>query len=530
MALPSFRDATVVGGEAGLNKIVASVTVLEVASVSFLNEDLFMGNELMITAFVAIKDDVGLQCDVARHLFQNGIVAIAVYYVGALVPKLDKKLIALADELSMPLILMPPNNLKHRYSSAIMEITEAVHYDKLHEKYFVPTLIERVAQIPASQRNLGNVLRMLSDRFHVTIIVADEQMCLISQAIWPSTGTFDTDSFIKSVGKEMSGFQSGKTIEIGEKHITAFYHAIYVNGNQKMCIFTVAEGEEQYTTAPDKNALMQISESIQLIVSMRNYSEWSQGSNQLVNAIMSNDLHRTTQIAAQSDIDIRSISNMWLLIASEAPAEERAESLMTDKMLQLKEFLYYRYKTSYVGSFEESVICLMDEAPDINTIVSAPHDFMNEFCADDDILLFNFSNIESLMDVRKAYDSAREGLFALKAIYKNRSVFVQHELNFALSCQRSIEKKDNTAKDILDILEPLMSLSSAEESIETLSVFLLDACENITQTAEWMHVHPNTVKYRLREIKKKLKVDFVKLPFTYDLYHAVALKRLSDSI
>jgi len=530
LALPCLRDANVAGGSAGLNKIVASITVLEYASIPVLSHDLFAGSEICITAFATAKDDVELQCDVLRHLYNSGVVSLILYYIGVIVPKLDKKLIAVADELDMPLIVMPHKNMKYRYATALSEITEAILYDSLHEKYFVPTIIERVAQFPVRQRNLDNVIRILSDRFHINIIVTDEQMCLVSKAIWPTTGSFDTDRFIESIGKDIESFHSGKIIEISDAYVSAFYSAIYVNKNQKMYIFAVMDGEDQIGKTLNKNTLMQISESIQLIVSMQNYSDWSLSSNQLVNAIMNNDAYRTNQISAQTGFNIKQISDMWILMISKASEEKMAELLTTSRMLQVKEFLSFRYKESFVGSFEESIICLMCESQDSDTQETAPFELMDELGSDDDMLLLSFSNMKTPMDVRNAYDTAQEGWFALREIYKNRTVFFRQELNFALSCIRNIGQKDNGYKESLAILEPLMNSGNTQESIETLSVFLLDACNSITETAKLMHVHPNTVKYRLKEIKKKLKVDIVKLPDAYELYLAVALKRLSDAI
>ena len=530
LALPSLRDATVAGGSAGLNKIVASVTVLEYANVPLLGKDLFAGSEILITAFATARNDVQKQCDILRHLYNRGVVAVVLYYIGVIVPKLDKKLIATANELSLPLIAMPPNNMNYRYSTAIQEITETILYDSLHDKYFVPTIIERVAQFPVGQRNLDNVLRILSDRFHITIIVTDEQLCLVSEAIWPSTSNFDTEQFIKSIEKDITSFQTNKITEIIGSPVPVFNSAIYVSRNQKLYIFAIMDEKGQPGSTPDKNALLQISESIQLIISMQNYSDWSHSSNQLVEAIMNNDVYRTAQVATQSGFDIKTISDMWILIISKLSEEKRAELLTKSRMLQVKEFLSYIYKTVFVGSYEECIVCFMSATPDSDTMGSAPYDFMDEICVDEDMLLLSFSNLRSLVDVRKAYDAAQRGWFALKAIYKTRSVFSRQELNFALSCLEIIEQKDDPGKDNPAILEPLLNTGNSRESLETLSVFLLDACNSITETAKLMHVHPNTVKYRLKEIKKKLKVDIAKLPDAYELYLAVALKRLRDTV
>ena len=530
LALPSLREAKVRGGASGLNKIIASVSVLEYAEVSMLSEDLFLGNELMITAFVTARDDVEKQCAVLRHLYNQGVVAAVLYYVGVIVPKLDKKLIAVADELGMPLITTPHGSMNYRYADAIREVVEAILYDNLHEKYFVPSIIERVAQFPENQRNIDNVLRILSDRFHISIIVTDEQMQLVSKALWPLTKTLDIDDLIAGVGGGVTAFHHGTITEIetDEAQLSIFYSAIHISGNRKLYVFVVIDEDTQLIKALDKNTLTQISESIQLIESMQKYSDWSQNSNLLVNAIMNDDSYRTKQIASQSGIDVRSIHNMWVLIVSGSGEGGSSEMLATNRMLQTKSFLMDRYKTAYVGSYEGNIICLMSETSVHDTHESAPSEFMQEVSGAEEMILLSFSDLQTRMDARKAYDATQEGWYTLRTIYPSRSVFYQQDLSFAITCRKIMQQDDSAVKEHTAVLEPLLAGGGSPDAIETLAVFLLDAESSVAETAKLIHVHQNTVKYRLKDIKQKLKRDIIKLPDAYELYLAVALMRLKD--
>ena len=530
LALPSLKDATVAGGAAGLGKIVASVSVLEYAEVSMLSANLFVGNELLITAFVTARDDVDLQCAVMRHLYNQGVVAFVLYYVGIIVPRLDEKLVATADELAMPLITTPHGSMDYRYADAIRDVIEAILYDNLHEKYFVPSIIERVAQFPEKQRNIDNVLRILSDRFHISILVTDEQMQLVSKALWPITKALDIESLIAGAGEGRTAFRHGNITKIGsdESHLSVFYSAIYISGRQRMYVFAVIDEDTQLIKALDKNTLMQISESIQLILSMQKYSDWSQSSNLLVNAIMNDDAYRTAQIAAQSGIDIKSIHNMWVLVMSGTEEGERSEMLTTNRMLHTKEFLADRYKTAFVGSYGESIICLMSDASVSGAPEAAPVEFMREVPGEREMMLLSFSDLETRIDVRKAYDDAQDGWFFLKTIYRKRLIFYEQDIGFALACRRILRQGDLSVKEYMAVLDPLTAEGYAADLLDTLSVFLLDAESNVAETAKLIHVHQNTVKYRLKDIRQKLKRDFSKLPDSYELYLATALLRLTE--
>jgi len=83
LKLPSLRESSVVSGHKGLNKIVNSISVLELVDSDMLsNRQLFTPNELLLTAFTSIKDDVNAQCHTIEMLYESGDVGIVLYYVG----------------------------------------------------------------------------------------------------------------------------------------------------------------------------------------------------------------------------------------------------------------------------------------------------------------------------------------------------------------------------------------------------------------------------------------------------------------
>ena len=121
LKLPSLQDAKVIAGQNGLGKIVSSVSVLEYARVFAMADALFLGNELIITAFTSVMDDVDAQCNAIRRLNEVGEAAVILYYVGYYVKTVDPRLIAVADELDFPLIIMPPNTYNLRFWSSCLK-------------------------------------------------------------------------------------------------------------------------------------------------------------------------------------------------------------------------------------------------------------------------------------------------------------------------------------------------------------------------------------------------------------------------
>lgn len=528
LALRSLKDATVVGGMNGLDKIVASVSVLEYADVSLLNDDLFVGNEMILTALVTVKDDVEKQCQVIRHLYMKGTVVLVLYYIGIIVPKLDKRLINVANELDMPLIAMPKNCLTCRYGEVISEVTEMIFHDRIREKYFVPTIIDTVAQLPDRQRTLDNVLRILSNQFRLSIFVTDEQLQLIAKATWPVSDSTDILGLIDSIkiGDVSLSKNDISTVEHDSKEILIFFSTVRLSTSQKIYIFVVLDSTINSSVRYDKTILFQISESIELIESMQRYSDWPKSSNLLINAILNNDSYLMKQIAFDSNVEIKSIHNMWILILFEMSDESLLEILTASKMFQLKAFLSDRFATALVGNHGDSIVALTSEPQDQDASKAYQLEFMDETGDVGRSILICVDNLQTTHDVREAYDKALDNWYTLKSIYQNQRVFNLQELNFAMSCQKILQQKEDEIKEYVKVLEPLLSSEHTNDYIETLTTFLLDANRNIDVTAKIMHLHSSSIKYRLKIIQQKINRNIKAMPDAIELYMATALNRI----
>ena len=105
--LDAFRGAEVVAGKINLTNDVKAVSVLDAcdsADLKFYKPD---KTEILLTGFLGIKDDIDRQCELIRAVSRRGCAALAVYYVGRAMGKLDEKVIEAAERELMPLILMP---------------------------------------------------------------------------------------------------------------------------------------------------------------------------------------------------------------------------------------------------------------------------------------------------------------------------------------------------------------------------------------------------------------------------------------
>lgn len=127
LQLPSLSLGTVVAGRSGLDKIVNAISVVEF---DHYIDDLNRENELLITAFYNIKDDVEAQCQAIVEYTKSGDVGIVLFYLDTILKNLDQRVLATADSLHFPIIVMPGANVGLRYSDVISDVMEAVFLDK----------------------------------------------------------------------------------------------------------------------------------------------------------------------------------------------------------------------------------------------------------------------------------------------------------------------------------------------------------------------------------------------------------------
>ncbi len=95
--------ANFVAGQKGKDNVVVSISVLEIAEPQISRW--VMENELYITSFYAIRDNVEMQKIVIETLYNYGCCGLVICHTGICLEKVDEEVIKLCDRLGFPLIL-----------------------------------------------------------------------------------------------------------------------------------------------------------------------------------------------------------------------------------------------------------------------------------------------------------------------------------------------------------------------------------------------------------------------------------------
>ena len=196
LKLPSLQHARVIGGAGGLKKVVSSISVLESTDPGVLINEVFRhnkypGSEIVITGFLNCINDVECQCSNLLRLIEGGEVGMVLYYVGVYLPRVDRRLIEIADANDFVLICMPEGQRHLRYSDLITDVTECIYKDRLVPGSLVSDILARISSAPHHQQTVGTALQMLCAELGCSAALTTHEGNILNLATWPS-GMEDT--------------------------------------------------------------------------------------------------------------------------------------------------------------------------------------------------------------------------------------------------------------------------------------------------------------------------------------------------
>lgn len=523
LALPCLREARVVAGQGGLDKIVSSISVLEYAQNTPLFTQMmtsldFIGSELAITGFTNVPRDVEAQCNAIRMSSAVGIVGMLLYYVGIFMPGVDQRLIDLADSLDFVLVCMPENRNNLRYSEAITEVMEAILRDQTQETYFIPQILEQLARLPDHLRSMDALLKLLSDRVHASLALLDGEGRTINCVTWPRGLE---ESLTEALRQASPG--PAVTLLCGGESLCGCRRAITNLHSQSMELVSLR------THPLNEREITQLGEAVQLFVNIWSEHHGEAVMAELIRAIMLDEPIKMRRLADVLGVDIAAISTLWMLQLP--PSQVGEESRLHRQLLTVaRDTLSPHCRIMFGDVYEGSIVLfLADPLLGQNAEALCEALLQNIQAEGLSAILYTCPYVRTTADVRRAYLAFGGNMETALRIFPGKTRLTRQEIGFAAHCNALLAEGEQARRQYLEIIEPLYKDGTEDGSLETLTVFLLDGESSIAQTAERMYLHPNTIKYRIRRIREKLGFSPLRMPEAYDLYQAVALYRLLHS-
>lgn len=524
LALPALREAAVIAGHKGLCQSVSAVSVLEYAHISALAEVLFLGNELILSAFTSVMDSVDEQITAIRRLHEVGEVGLILYYVGYFLPRVDAELIKAANELDFPLILMAPNTYRHRYSEVITEVLEAIIEDRKKEARFVPQLMESISRFSERQQTISSVLRLLSDRLRCSLLLLGEDHRERGFASWPMAAAEEFTDAFRTAADALPERKGSLSLQGEEYYLRGDDFRTDAQTNYRLITLTAR--------APIReDDFAQAVEVLQMFCNIWKEATRPETADNLVRAILNDQQPAIRRITERLRIDLKKIRVMWVLRQREAEnrSGDQRPSPSNVSVEMLRAFLRENGKMALADAFDESIVAFMDDAKFLELDKGLILNFM-EFCRKEmpAYSLVWCGGLDSIQDVRLSYMLIEEFFSAACIIYPNRDLFTVRELTFAKECRRIIQQGGGAVQDSLAILRPFQGLKDEKILVQSLAAYLVDADMNAAEAGAILHVHEGTVKYRISKIQRQLGYDISHMPGSYALYLALAIWRLQQ--
>lgn len=188
IVLNGIKVGRVIAGFGGLDNIITSVSVIEVPDATRW----YRGNELQITAFYSIKDDVKAQVRVIERIAQCNCSALVLCHTGIFLKEVSQELIDAANYYKLPLILVPA---ELAYIDIITPVLEAIIDKQKREIEYAFNVQRKMNQIILQGNNIQVLAGSIAKILKCPLLVIDGNNAVLASGCYNSQG----DALLKKV-------------------------------------------------------------------------------------------------------------------------------------------------------------------------------------------------------------------------------------------------------------------------------------------------------------------------------------------
>ena len=530
MRLPSLRNAKLAGGKAGLKNNVFGVNVFDfklsenLQDRFFAKDDRHLSNQIVITSFSFMQDDEALQCKYLRKLCEIGESALVLYYVGVIVKTLSDRLVATADEIGFPLIIMPIGRIDLRYGDLISEVSASVLSDRIHYNgSLVTDIIGQVSRLPSEKQTIDSVLTLLSGKLRVSVVLTDSSLNELGCAQWPSN---DLNLIDLMTEENVSHHVKRRKVFAPIEGSYIWFVPIHDRGIEPMRLFLIEEG-----TVLDDILVEMAKQTVQLAVELWSNRHSAVLTSELVKAIINDEPIRMRRLSEVLNIDIKSIHTTWIIRCTDGRSsfsDEMIKSVRGTMNSLDSEIILEPYRTP-LGTSDDLILFfrnpldakLLDDCS--KSIIYNLHSLGCEH-----VYLTMLDYKATTAHVRKAFAIWNETEATARAVFPNLEIFHESEIELVRQCNEVIKLGEASIAAATGCLDGLDERHGSDEFLKTLEVYYLDADMNMQTASEILGVHKNTIKYRINMVCDALGHSVSNPVTTSRLTIALAIRRLLD--
>jgi len=171
MTLAPLRGSWVLAGDAGVDRLVSGVNVMEVPDIA----PYIKPGELLLTTAYPVRDRPEDLVDLVRLLSSRGLAALAIKPLRYL-DRIPRQFAEVADELAFPVLVVPGDTSFNEVIAAVLAVVLAEHdAEPAHDE----VIRERLTGIALAGGGLAEIARALTGALNRTVdVVADDAALL----------------------------------------------------------------------------------------------------------------------------------------------------------------------------------------------------------------------------------------------------------------------------------------------------------------------------------------------------------------
>lgn len=177
LKIGALVNAVVLAGESGLDKEIKAVDIIDVPDAAIW----FRKDSLLSTTFYALKDNIEAQLNMLEDIKACGGVGLIIFSPERYISRIDARLINKADELNLPLLQMPDCS----YIDVIVPVMGQVLDKQVRALEYAQEVHSMMTDIVLKGKGLQELLTSLTVLMQKPVLMADANLLLIDAASPP---------------------------------------------------------------------------------------------------------------------------------------------------------------------------------------------------------------------------------------------------------------------------------------------------------------------------------------------------------
>lgn len=524
LEIGGLQKSRLIAGQTGLHNMIEHVSVLEIPEAY----QWFRGNELFLTTFYNVQDDVCAQIQLLERMKAKNVAALGVCYPGMYYQSISPDVLQKADELHIPMIEVPNEVAYIEIISPILDAIEKKQSKEIHQALFIQNQLHDWL---AMQLTLDQIISRMSEILQEDILILNENLEMIAYQAHTEASSLDLDKLsmlIASKKRELLTTGKKEPFQLSKEEEIVYSRPIRTGDGIYGFLIVVRQNENSFLQSL---IYEYVSTSLALYFSQKKMIEETKERHQ---TSLLDDWFMGNQIAPEVFLQ-RASQLGWAVqqmkgIALVQPNTEYAQTDLCHSSIQA--FLHKERNQSIGLRYGTNIVLLLDQRTHSSMkfvayyqeLLEKLHKHLEEKGLKQTVISFCGETSNVMNEGGKMY---RE-LLDMVSFQRRISVLptVLHAEKIPIFSFACAFQHHPLASKMKQLLEPLEKYDQQYQTdlVDTLELVLF--CQDTQQLPSQINVHRNTLQYRRQRIKEILATDPFVNPYRVNFELALLLRKL----